>query len=215
MQKYTLTPPGQEPAPSLLAASPHGISSERDEAEAPQGILDVVGDGHRPRKMARPWGRWAAFASMAALGLLGWGWWTAMPSVADGAGEGKEATSAAPMPLAPAERPVDAIESAATEPASEAARIEQVEPHVQAQAPTSEELAHAQRPAEQPLASAPARVAGSNTRSAATRAPGTAPSRPRAVTTRTPDPDVEVIEVLLSRTAAVPASASPVAARHP
>lgn len=218
MQKNTHAASGHELPPSLLATSPRGAPSDRDEAEAPQGILDVIGQGHRPRMTARPRGRWMAFASIAWLCLLGGGWWAAMPSTPDRAGKGGAAMSAPAMPSAPADRPAhvaDVAEAAAPVPAPAAARIEHMEPQVQAQALTREAPAQAQSPDAKLLPPSPARTAGSGNRSAATLTPTPAPTRPRAVAARTPDPDVEVIEVLLSRTTAAPASNTPARARQP
>lgn len=216
MHENMQAPSGQDLPPSLLATPARGPRTDRDETEVSPGILDVIGQGHRPRAAGRPHGPRKAMAGIALLGLLGWAVWMAMPSETDGLGSGRAAMSApVTIPPNPSGHPGTVAETTPSVPASEPARIEQVVLQTQAQTSLDETPAEVQRPATESPPTSAARTVGSSHQASPTRTTTAASSRRSAATVRPPDPDVEVIEVLLSRTATAPTARATAGERRP
>lgn len=210
MHKNTQAPAGHElPPPSLLAPAQGAASHGRDEGDDASGILDAVGHGRRPSRKARSHRAWVALTGVIASGLLGWAVWMeaprptgpqqvasvpALPQPRDNAHrEGRVGIAALAQP-----RPVtEAIEPSMPGPAAvpEVARIESVE------APAS--VSAGEGPKGASASAAPSSVTPQPTpsqRAAMVSARDSGRARSGAAGERMPDPDVELIEVLMSHT---------------
>lgn len=209
MHKNPSDSPGHEAMPSLLASRDAASESSVDAAERAEGILSVVSHGHARGRSHLTWRqRVGPVAVVLLVSVLVWWAWSPRAGSAPAHEEVSSAQRRPPelAPAWPAPSSEDAHTSASVAPPPSAARIELAEapatqrPRVEAQtsgaggAALSEPSSAAQQP-----------IPGARREALRTgRHPGETVRRPVA---RTADPDVEVIEVLMSR--AVPEQVMP------
>ncbi|GIX25786.1 MAG: hypothetical protein KatS3mg122_3017 [Caldimonas sp.] len=207
MHNRRLPPSGHEPVPSLLASRDAAVDASLEAAEQAEGILAVVSQGHAldtSRRM-RIW-RVLPIVSIVLVGALTWWIWPMQDRRVPALEAAPWSQQRAPQqPAAAAVLPdpfVRTTEAAVTNPS--AARIE-----------LAEEVSTVPQPEVEPQASERVKVGqassapstSSERRRKGSRVAPVSREPVRRMATRTVDPDVDVIEVLMSR--AVPESVAP------
>ncbi|MFN3415960.1 MAG: hypothetical protein ACK4ZD_06550 [Caldimonas sp.] len=201
--------------PSLLASPEASFETSGAAAEGEAGILAVVGQGHaRGRSPVARHLRVGAVATALLLGALAW-WWAwplragsavAHEQVASVHGNSPQLVTARPTPSS-AQTPVPATVA----PAPSAARIELAEEPVAQQLRVEAQAPGATPGLDEPSSAAQQSIPGGRRETLrAGRGVGESVRRPAAAA-RTADPDVEVIEVLMSRAAPEPSVPRPAA----
>ncbi|MFN3297388.1 hypothetical protein [Caldimonas sp.] len=204
MHKISPDSPGQETIPSLLAPRDAVCDSSVDATGQGEGILTVVSHGHAGSRSQRTWRRRVApVVALVLVSVLAWWVW---PLGADSTPAREEVSLAQGRP--PQHAPTGPVPSlqddrtpASAAPTSSAARIELAEEEPATHSPPVEVQAAG------PVAGMPSSAAQSPVSGAKREVlrAGRPPSEPvRRPVARTADPDVEVIEVLMSRAAPEP-----------